>query len=156
MANQRNKLRVYRTFKTEYTYESYLDTITNVKHRMTFTQLRISNHILEIEKGRYRRPYQKPEERICPLCKIEPEDELHFLLRCTAYDEKRHEFLTNLKTAFQMEVFQMSEKELFKTLMSPKRITAPMVAKYVYECYKKFCQHFVLLYTLRPCYAKSP
>ena len=35
---QRNKLRVYRTFKTEYKYESYLDHIIDTKHRINFTR----------------------------------------------------------------------------------------------------------------------
>ena len=67
--NQSNKMRVYRTFKTEYKYESYLDNVTIVKHRINFTQLRISDHNLEIEKGRYRKPYVKPQNRIYPICK---------------------------------------------------------------------------------------
>ena len=58
---QSNKLRVYRTFKTKYEYEDYLDEIANIKHRINFTKLRISNHSLEIEKGRHQRPYVNPK-----------------------------------------------------------------------------------------------
>ena len=43
--------------------------VTNVRHRITLTKLRLSNHKLAIETGRYVRPYKKPEERICPICK---------------------------------------------------------------------------------------
>ena len=64
-ANQSNKMRTYGKFKTI-----------------------ISNHKLAIETGRYSRPFEKPEERICPICKIEMEDEYHFLNICPAYQEK--------------------------------------------------------------------
>ena len=43
------------------------------------TKLRLSNHKLAIETGRYSRPFKKPAERICPICNIEMEDEYHFL-----------------------------------------------------------------------------
>ena len=46
--------------------------------------VRLSNHKLAIETGRYSRPFKKPEERICPICKIEMEDEYHFLNICPA------------------------------------------------------------------------
>ena len=52
------------------------------------TKLRLSNHRLAIETGRYVRPYKKPTERICPLCKKEAEDEKHFLVSCLGYQEK--------------------------------------------------------------------
>ena len=53
------------------------------------TKLRLSNHRLAIETGRYLRPYKKPNERICPLCKKEAEDEKYFLVSCPGYQEKR-------------------------------------------------------------------
>ena len=46
--------------------------------------VRLSNHKLAIETGRYSRPFKKPEGRICPICKIEMEDEYHFLNICPA------------------------------------------------------------------------
>ena len=45
-----------------------------------FAKIRISNSNLNIERGRYiKLPVEK---RICPLCNIEPEDEIHFILKC--------------------------------------------------------------------------
>ena len=72
-----------------YKCEDYLRQVTNVQHRITLTKLRLSNHKLAIETGRYVRPYKKPEERICPSCNKEVEDEIHFLTLCPAYQEKR-------------------------------------------------------------------
>ena len=72
-ANQSNKMRTYRLFKTigNYKCEDYLHQVTNRRHRITVTKLRLSNHKLAIETGRYSRPFKKPAERICPICKIE-------------------------------------------------------------------------------------
>ena len=90
-ANQSNKMRTYRLFKTidNYKCEDYLHQVTNARHRIALTKLRLSNHKLAIETGRYSRPFKKPAERICPICKIEMEDEYHFLNICPAYQEKR-------------------------------------------------------------------
>ena len=44
------------------------------------TKFRISSHQLEIECGRYRKI--PASQRICKLCNLEVEDELHFLLEC--------------------------------------------------------------------------
>ena len=59
-ANQKNKLRTFRKFKTieNYKCEDYLRQVTNVQHRITLTKLRLSNHKLAIETGRYVRPYK--------------------------------------------------------------------------------------------------
>ena len=133
--NQSNKMRVYRTFKTEYKYESYLDNVTIVKHRIDFTRLRISDHNLEIEKGRYRKPYVKPQDRICLMCKREMEDEIHFLLRCPRYESIRQNFYQNIKSVGKVNHLE-SEKAVFKNLMSPTNEIAPKVAKFISECNK--------------------
>ena len=59
-ANQKNKLRTFRKFKTieNYKCEDYLRQVTNIRHRITLTKLRLSNHKLAIETGRYVRPYK--------------------------------------------------------------------------------------------------
>ena len=71
---------MYRTFKTKYEYEDYFDEIANIQHRINFTKLSISNHSLEIEKGRHQRPYVKPKDRLCQTCRLETKDKAHFLL----------------------------------------------------------------------------
>ena len=44
-----------------------------------FVKIRISNSYLNIKLP--------VEKRICPLCNIEPEDEIHFILKCPKLDE---------------------------------------------------------------------
>ena len=79
--NQSNEMRTYQLFKTidNCKCEDYLHQVTNTRHRIALTKLRLSNHKLAIETGRYSRPSKKPAERTCPICKIEMEDEYHFL-----------------------------------------------------------------------------
>ena len=52
-ANQGNKMRTYRLFKTtdNYKCEDYLHQVTNTRHRIALTKLRLSNHKLAIETG---------------------------------------------------------------------------------------------------------
>ena len=86
-ANQGNKMRTCRLFKTidNYKCEDYLHQVTNTRHRIALTKLRLSNHKLAIETGHYSRPLKTPAERTCPICKIEME--YHFLNICPAYQE---------------------------------------------------------------------
>ena len=96
-ANQKNKLRTFRKFKTieNHKCEDYLRQVTNIRHRMTLTKLRLSNHKLAIETGRYIRPYRKPEERICPICKNDVEDEIHFFNSVPCVSRKKEGIYLN-------------------------------------------------------------
>ena len=96
-ANQKNKLRTFRKFKTIENDKcaDYLRQVTNIRHQITLTKLRLSNHKLAIETGRYVRPYKKPEERICSICKKDVEDEIHFLTLCPAYIKKKEVLYLN-------------------------------------------------------------
>ena len=48
-----SKLRTYKHIKTEVGFESYLNLIPCEKERVALSKLRLSNHQLMIEKGRY-------------------------------------------------------------------------------------------------------
>ncbi|XP_031553992.1 techylectin-5B-like [Actinia tenebrosa] len=69
-------------------------------HKKSLNKLRISNHDLEIERGRYS-SYKKVEERKCFHCTDIIEDERHFLIKCPLYSKLREEFLmqNNISTA---------------------------------------------------------
>ena len=49
------------------------------------------------------RPLKKPAERTCPICKIEMEDEYHFLNICPAYQEKQSLLLDYLEKEFRIK-----------------------------------------------------
>ena len=139
--NQSNKMRTYRKVKKidNYRCEDYLHQVTNIRHRTTMTKLRLSNHRLAIETGRYMRPYKKPNERICPLCKKEAEDEKHFLVSCPGYQEKRKSLFEHLSTEFKIPIGKMSTENIFLLLLNPPSNNTELqkiIAKYVHECYE--------------------
>jgi hypothetical protein len=81
-----NKLRTYRKFKLVYELEPYLEEVKNFKHRQAICQLRVSNHRLKIELGRYDK---KPiNERLCGTCNVVEDEEL-FLTKCSRYSIQR-------------------------------------------------------------------
>ena len=57
------------------------------------TKLRTSSHRLEIEVGRWARPNRIPiDERKC-ITSNKLEDELHFLLECSLYNDLRNQYI---------------------------------------------------------------
>ena len=72
------RLEFYRSFKTDHTSYSYLDLTRGTAGRMALVKLRISNHKVMIEIGRYNQTTK--DNRHCPFCGcIVIEDDFHFL-----------------------------------------------------------------------------
>ena len=65
------------------------------------------------------RPYQKPNERICPFCKKEAEDEKHFLVSCPVYQEKRKSLFECLYNEFKVPINEMSTENIFPLPLNP-------------------------------------
>ena len=135
-------MRTYRLFKTtdNYKCEDYLHQVTNTRHRIALTKLRLSNHKLAIETGRYSRPFKKLAERTCPICKVEMEDEYRFLNICPAYQEKRSSLLDYLENEYRIKMSRMSPNRIFMFLINPPsgngRIQK-LIAKHIFECFEK-------------------
>ena len=78
---------------SSFSFKAYLDTVTVRKFRVALSRLRTSSHLLEVETGRWARPVRKPlNERLCTFCGV-LEDEYHFILECTVYNEERAKFM---------------------------------------------------------------
>ena len=120
--NPEHKLRTYALMKTEVGLENYLQTIRNVGIRTQFTKFRISDHNLEIEKGRHRG--LSSDERLCPFCKYKVEDEIHFLLECPIYKDLRE-----TEKVFHIEEQDIVGKEKFVLLVSKGEEIAPIMHK---------------------------
>ena len=119
-----------------YKCEFYLRQVTNSRHRITLTKQRLSNHKLATETGRYVRRYKKPEERICPICKKDVEDEIHFLTLCPAQQEKRSTLFEYLKKEYRISVNRMAPDDVFLSLINPpskKKQVQKLIAKYVFD-----------------------
>ena len=89
------KLEFYNVFKDSYTPSIYLD-VTRKKpnYRKTLVKLRISNHKLNIETGRCNKISRC--DRICPVCSLDIEDEIHFLFDCAKYSSIRDDFFNKI------------------------------------------------------------
>ena len=76
-----SKLRTYKEFKTEIGLENYLEIISWERDRINLSRLRLSNPTQHmIGKGRHQKIPK--EQRFCPICPNEIEDEVHFLTVC--------------------------------------------------------------------------
>ena len=88
-SNCGNKLRTYRTFKVNFSFETYLN-FGSREQRQLLSKFRLSDHPLRIETGRYFGLEVK--DRICEACQEQVEDEIHFLIKCPCYKEQRYTF----------------------------------------------------------------
>ena len=94
------KLRTYQLFKQNICLEKYLDMAPNKNAIKALAQFRISAHNLNIETGRYLK--LPVEQRLCTMCDLNTvEDEVHFLIACTAYSQKRQPLFNSAKNSCQ-------------------------------------------------------
>ena len=122
------KLRTYKTFKSEFKTEPYVKAnVLNTRQRSAISKMRNDTYPLEIELGRYRGI--PAENRLCKLCRCEPETEEHFLLKCAKTNDIRQKMVSDITgVLFQNGiVFQtLSLADKLKTMLSNV-----LVAKYV-------------------------
>ena len=83
-----NKLITYKDLKKTFEMENFLKLDIDRSDISNFVRLSISNSILMIEKGSHRKI--DLENSLCPLCKFEVEEELHFTKKCTKLQELRN------------------------------------------------------------------
>ena len=121
----------YRTFKHHFSYEKYLDTL-NRNYARALTRLRISAHNLAIERGRYTRPYTPPDERICPHCPNNIQDEQHFLLVCSKYNNDRQILFDAIKDTCPMFA-NLSTSGMFIYMLNAEGRIINDVAKFVFK-----------------------
>ena len=88
------KLEFYNVLKDSYTPSIYLDVTRKNPNRKTLVKLRISNHRLNIETGRYDKISRC--DRICPVCSLDIEDEIQFLFDCAKYSSIRDDFFNKI------------------------------------------------------------
>ena len=109
-----SKLRTYSKFKIEPGFEKYLDEIP-VKERTALTKLRLSNHLLMIEKGRHLKISR--DQRFCPFCPNIIENEKHFLITCPQYKHLRQELFNQVKATIP-HIHNRCHDQKFLDLMS--------------------------------------
>ena len=85
--NDSSKLRTYALLKNKPGMSKYITDISNTKDRVELSKLRLSNHKLHIETGRFHNLDEA--RRICPFCKNQVENEIHFTISCPTYTALR-------------------------------------------------------------------
>ena len=126
-----SKLRTYGLVKESVGLEYYLcaNTKVNIKKRIAFTKLRLSNHNLMIEKGRHMK--LDKNRRFCPFCPTEIEDEIHFMITCKGHKIYRDELFKEITK--KIPTFpNMDNKQKFKILLSTKEIIHE-TARFIYS-----------------------
>ena len=109
------KLRTYALLKETAGFENYLTEIKSIKKRTALTKLRLSNHMLMIEKGRHEG--KDRSKRFCPFCPDDIENEMHFLLKCKAYKCIRQEFLDSAEK-YVPPILERSDTQNFISLIN--------------------------------------
>ena len=84
------KRHFYNVFKDSYTPSIYLDVTRKNPKGKTLVKLRISNHKLNIETGRYNKISRF--DKNCPVCSLDIGDKIHFLFDCAKHSSIRADF----------------------------------------------------------------
>ena len=113
------KLKLYSEIKLYYTPEKYLNIIKGDKLKQAICSLRISNHILLIEKGRYQVPKLPRDLRICPMCNDDIEDEVHFLCHSTSYEVPRKALYDKLNKKIKADTSVLPVNEITALILNP-------------------------------------
>ena len=83
----RNKLGTYRTLKTEYKMEGYINLTLPRLHRSSYVRFRCGVAPLRIETGLYKRFHL--HDRHCLHCRNVIQSEEHVILNCPLYEDFR-------------------------------------------------------------------
>ena len=110
-----SKLKTYKEFQTEIGLENYLEIISCERDRINLSRLRLSNHQFMIEKGRHQKIPK--EQRFCPICPNEIEDEVHFLTVCKCFESERQILFHNVNM-YNKGFLLLNNQEKCKFLMA--------------------------------------
>ena len=128
------KLEFYKVFKDEYSTSDYLQQLRNFNERRNLVKFKLSNHKVMIELGRYQTDHISRENRLCPLCKSNLENEIHFLLDCSKYSLQRRTFLNRINELIP-NFERKSTSESIKLLMDSNDYHVnKLVMKFISSC----------------------
>ena len=128
-------------FKSNYNSEINASSVKNIKHKIGLCRFRVSSHNLMIEKGRHFRPKIERQERKCPCCELNVEDECHFLTECPIYATERNELFTTIRES-SCHFDNMTNVQKFIFIMSNEdEIILKKVAKFIFTSMKSRTVH---------------
>ena len=112
-------------------FEKYLKSVHNRNHKIALCRFRTSSHDLMIEKRRYFKPKIPRDERKCPHCKNEVENETHFLTQCTLYNEYRNKLYHEVRKTSNYFDNMTSEQKFIFIMTNENEKIMQNLAKYV-------------------------
>lgn len=87
-----SKGQLYQYVVNDFVLQRYLTKPIDDRYRRMLTKIRLSNHQLKNETGRYNNTLRS--QRICTLCACNDiEDEFHFILKCPFYENLRSMYI---------------------------------------------------------------
>jgi hypothetical protein len=138
--NNHNKPRIYSRFKASFTIEPYIECINNRNQRADLTRVRVSAHVLGIERLRYTRPPIPPAQRGCRFCgppgplvaigslgRGPVDEEQHAITVCGLMAEEREQMYREMSDIHPIFV-SLSCQEKFVRFLCP---VSPVVGKIV-------------------------
>ena len=128
------KLRTYKCFKNIFGLEKYLINVKNSASRASMTRFRISAHELMIEKGRYLG--LNVNDRQCPVCKSDIEDEIHFFANCTHYQSRRKLMFDKISNKCSNFTTLSDRDKVFWLMNNEDSEVNILVANFIRECFE--------------------
>ena len=124
--------------KKKFEMENFLKLDIDRSDISNVVRFRISNSILMLEKGRHRKI--DLENRVCPLCKFEVEDELHFTIKCTKLQELRNKFYQKISDILH-SFYNLSDTEKFHLIFRSNDydVSKCCILKGISEMYRFRC-----------------
>ena len=145
--NALSKADTYRSVKAVISFEKYLHSVKNNKHRIALSRLRLSSHPLLIQKGRHRKPSLPRSERKCPYCKDHVENECHFVISCPLYSlERENLFKSVIRNFTSFKDIPSDNQKFFFVLTNEDPALLSELALFVHRAFKIRTQY---LYSLR-------
>ena len=158
-----NKLRTYRTFKSSFTREPYLDLVRNRNQRCFLSRLRVGSHGLQIELGRHTRPVTPIDQRYCKFCPPRPsptcpsstlitarslpsaepavDTEFHFLIQCPMFKPERDLLFERLNQV-NLNFTNLSLADKFKVMLCPTTaFTTKLIHRFIKQMFATRGKH---------------
>lgn len=107
--------------------EEFVRSFNDFSIRNIFTKFRISDHSLEIEKGRYNKT--PSEERLCKNCRV-IEDEAHLILKCRVNQNLRESLFNNIELDKAIFI-NFSDEQKLVYLLNPASVRHVRVGFYL-------------------------
>ena len=123
-------MRTYAKFKTINKLEDYLLYTNNIINRFSISKLRLSNHKLKIETGRYEN--LPVEKRLCEHCQ-KIDDEFHFIIECSLFDNERNLLFHNISKVDD-NFTSADRNNKFKIIFKSAKNICDEVGKFTNHC----------------------